>query len=932
MNSQGSFLRAVALIEVAVSSWVSPGEGGMDTDREQSESRQTAKACDEQRELLRVTLSSIGDAVITTDKEIRITFLNPVAETLTGWMQEEATGVPLERVFKIVNEETHRTVENPATRALREGVVIGLANHTLLIAKDGTERPIDDSAAPIRRANGEVAGVVLVFRDVSERRRQERLVQDSLDYCENIIATLREPFLVLDKNLRVMMANRSFYETFVVSPADTENEFIYDLGNRQWDIPRLRELLKEVLSNNHPIHDYEVEFDFETIGHKLMRLNARRVREPSHHSDLILLAIEDISKCRQAASALKVSETRYRRLFEAAKDGILILDPDTRQITDANPFIAQLLGYTRDEMIGKELFEIGLLKDEEASQEAFRELREKQFIRYDDLPLESKKGRRREVEVVANLYAEDGHPVIQANIRDITERKQAAYNLEVSEARYRRLFETAQDAILILDGNTGKIFDANPFIKEMLGYSQEELVGKELWQIGLFRDQAESRAAFGELQAQGYIRYEDLPLETKQGQRIDVEFVSNVYQVDHRQVIQCNIRDITERSRLERQTHEQAEALAELHHRKDEFLAMLSHELRNPLSAIFNALHILRLEETENPIQRKAKIVLERQVGQLAHLIDDLLDVSRVITGRIQLHRERLEMRGIVERALESVRSLIEQRKHELSVSLPAEPVWLQGDSTRMEQVVVNLLNNAAKYTDEGGHIWITVEEERGEVVLRVRDTGVGIAPELLPRIFDLFTQAVRTLDRSQGGLGIGLSLVQKLVELHGGSVEARSTGLGQGSEFIVRLPALSSAGESKYAPLETAKRAAQTSRVLVVDDNRDAADVLVMMLQMFGHEVQAAYTGQTAVEMAVEYQPDVVLLDIGLPDMNGYEVARHLRQQPQTKDVRLIAMTGYGQDSDRQRSEEAGCEQHLVKPVDPQKLQELLARPGSRA
>src|SRR5687767_11947729 len=778
---------------------VSPGEGGMDINREQSEPSQTAKASQAPREL--VALTSIGDAVITTDKENRISFLNPVAETLTGWMQEEAIGVPLERVFKIVNEETRRTVENPANSALREGVVVGLANHTLLIAKDGTEHPIDDSAAPIRHANGEVAGVVLVFRDVSERRRQERLVQDSLGYCENIIATLREPFLVLDKNLRVRMANQSFYETFVVTPADTENEFIYNLGNRQWDNPRLRESLKEVLSNNHPILDYEVEFDFETIGHKVMRLNARRVREPGHHSDLILLAIEDV-----------------------------------------------------------------------------------------------------------------------------TERKQAAYNLEVSEARYRRLFETAQDAILILEAGTGKIFDANPFIKELLGYSEEELVGKELWQIGLFRDQAESRAAFGELQSQGYIRYENLPLETKQGQRIDVEFVSNVYQVDQRQVIQCNIRDITERSRLERQTHEQAEALAELHHRKDEFLAMLSHELRNPLSAIFNALHILRLQDTENPIQRKAKIVLERQVGQLAHLIDDLLEVSRVITGRIQLHRERLEMRGIVERALESVRSLIEQRKLELSVSLPAEPIWLQGDSTRLEQVVVNLLNNAAKYTDEGGQIWITVEQERGEVVLRVWDTGVGIAPELMPRIFDLFTQAERTLDRSQGGLGIGLSLVEKLVELHGGTVEAHSAGFGQGSEFIVRLPALSSAAEPIIARTETAKQPAQTSRVLVVDDNMDAADMLVMMLQMFGHEVQAAYTGQTALETAVEYRPDVLLLDIGLPDMNGYEVARRLRQQPQTKDVRLSAMTGYGQDADRQRSEEAGCEYHLVKPVEPQERQDLLA------
>jgi len=772
----------------------------MNTDRETSESKQTAEALHEQREWLRVTLSCIGDAVITTDTKGCITFLNPVAQFLTGWTQEGAAGLPLESVFKIVNEETRRTVENPATPALREGVVVGLAKHTLIIAKDGTERPIDDSAAPIRNASGEVAGVVLVFRDISERRRAEQLIQDTLCYAENIIATLREPFIVLDNNLRIKTANRCFYETFRVSPEETENQFIYDLGNRQWDIPKLRTLLEEVLSDNHPVHDFEVEHTFPTIGRKIMLLNACRFVSVDIRLNLILLAIEDI-----------------------------------------------------------------------------------------------------------------------------TERKQVEAAIEDSELRYRRLFETTHDAILILDAGTKKILDANPFIKDLLGYSQAEFVGKELWQLGLFQDIEESKAAFRELQEQGHIRYERLPLETKDGRKVEVEFVSNVYQVDHTPIIQCNIRDITERSRLERQTHEQAEALAELHLRKDEFLAMLSHELRNPLSAIFNALYVLRLQDTENPIQQKAKIVIERQVGQLAHLIDDLLEVSRVITGRIQLHQERLEMRGIVERAIESARPLIDRRKHELSVSLPAEPIWLQGDPTRLEQVVVNLLNNAAKYTDEGGQIRLTAQQEGGEVVLRVRDTGVGIAPELLPRIFDLFTQADRTLDRSQGGLGIGLSLVQKLVELHGGTVEAHSVGLGQGSEFIVRLPALSPASES-IAPIETAKQPAQTSRVLVVDDNVDAADMLVMMLQMFGHEVQAAYSGQTALETAVEYQPDFVLLDIGLPDMNGYEVARRLRQQPQTKDVRLIAMTGYGQDSDRQRSQEAGFDHHLVKPVDPQKLQDLLA------
>jgi PAS domain S-box-containing protein len=263
----------------------------MDTGKEASESNQALEALQEQRELLRVTLSAIGDAVITTDTKGCVTFLNPIAETLTGWGQEESRGLPLEIVFKIVSEETRLAVENPATRALREGVVVGLENHTLLITKGGTERPIDESAAPIRNANGAVAGVVLVFRDITERQRQERLVHDALNYCECIIATLREPFIVLDDTLRIKTANLCFYETFDVSPEETENQCIYDLGNRQWDIPRLRTLLEEVLNDHQAIHDFEVEHTFPTIGRKVMLLNGRRFVSVDSQPSLILLAI-----------------------------------------------------------------------------------------------------------------------------------------------------------------------------------------------------------------------------------------------------------------------------------------------------------------------------------------------------------------------------------------------------------------------------------------------------------------------------------------------------------------------------------------------------------------------------------------------------------------------------------------------------------------
>ena len=346
--------------------------------------------------------------------------------------------------------------------------------------------------------------------------------------------------------------------------------------------------------------------------------------------------------------------------------------------------------------------------------------------------------------------------------------------LRQSEIRYRRLFETAKDGILILDNETGKITDANPFMSELLGYSNDDFLDKELWEIGLFSDKSANEAAVRTLQKEGYIRYEHLPLETTLQQQVQVEVIANAYQENQHSVIQCNIRDITERCRLEKQLEAQSAALADLHRRKDEFLAMLGHELRNPLAPIANALQLLSLHKKEDTLQHRAHTVIERQVGQLTRLVDDLLEVSRITTGRIHLQLERVALSGIVENGVETVRTLIGQRRHELNVSLPPQPIWLYADAARLEQVVVNLLTNAAKYTTEGGTILLAVEQEGDQAVLRLRDTGVGISPELLPRIFDLFTQAERSLDRSQGGLGIGLCLVQRL----GGNARGSSRGL----------------------------------------------------------------------------------------------------------------------------------------------------------
>ena len=399
---------------------------------------------------------------------------------------------------------------------------------------------------------------------------------------------------------------------------------------------------------------------------------------------------------------------------------------------------------------------------------------------------------------------------------------------------------------------------------ELSGYSTAEYIGKELWEIGLFCDKAANAAAFRELLLKGDIRYDHLPLSSKRDQPVEVEFVSNIYQWDHRRVAQCNIRDISDRSRLEMLQRRQAVELSDMHRRKDEFLAMLSHELRSPLAPIANAVQLLGLHRaSENQIQQQARGIIERQLKQLQHLVDDLLEVSRLTTGTVQLRRARVAICGVIEDAVETVRPLIEQRRQELTVSLPTEPIWLHADAARLEQVVVNLLSNAAKYTAEGGHVWLTVELEEdkemrrrgvGEtakttlrspplaippshVVIRVRDTGVGISPTLLPCIFELFTQAERSLDRSQGGLGIGLALVQRLTELHDGTVEAASV-VGEGSEFVVRLPVPPTDAPLPTSPVtESDQPNIRPLKVLVVDDNPDTVLSFTMLLTASGHE-----------------------------------------------------------------------------------------------
>ena len=385
--------------------------------------------------------------------------------------------------------------------------------------------------------------------------------------------------------------------------------------------------------------------------------------------------------------------------------------------------------------------------------------------------------------------------------------------------------------------------------------------------------------------------------------------------------------DLADRAAIAIENAQLYRELRDADRRKDEFLATLAHELRNPLAPIRNALQLLRMPGASAAVADDARQMMERQLQQMVRLVDDLLDVSRITRNRLELRRERIEFAAVIQNAVETSRPLIDQGRHTLTVHLPPEAVYLDGDAVRLAQVFSNLLNNSAKYTEPGGKISLTAAVDDGQVAVRVADTGIGIPAESLPQVFEMFSQVERNLNRAQGGLGIGLTLVRRLVEMHGGSVEAHSAGPGQGSEFVVRLPTVAPATEEAAPRNEPAPAAepAASSRVLVVDDNLDAAKSLAALLKMQGHEVRVAHDGRSALEVAAGFLPQFVLLDIGMPGMDGYEVARRLRTIPDLQRARLAALTGWGQPEDRRRSAEAGFDFHLVKPVEPQRLQELL-------
>jgi PAS domain S-box-containing protein len=617
-----------------------------------------------EREIFEVTLKSIGDGVIVTDVDGRVTLLNPVAEQVTGWSIAAARDQPFEKIFHIVNEHTGTPVEHPVAKVLETGGIVGLANHTVLITRNGQRVPIDDSGAPVRLQDGELIGIIVVFRDVTDRKRAER--------------------------------------------------------ERTW-----------------------------------------------------LAAIVDSSDDAIVGKTL---------------DGI---------VTSWNPGATRLFGYEATEIIGKPITTI--------------------------IPREL---HAEEVEILAQLRR--GERVDH--------------------------FETVRVA--------------------------------------------------------------------KDGRRIEISLTISPIRDEEGTVIGASkiARDITERKRSER-------LLRDADRQKDEFLATLAHELRNPLAPICAAAELLKQAKSLAPELRAATAILERQARHMTHLVDDLLDMSRITSGRIRLQPEPIELTELLRGVIETYRQSAEAVRHQVAFAASGVPVYVNGDRIRLTQVVSNILHNAVKYTPPGGKIEIGVRTENRQAIINVRDNGMGIPGEMLEHIFEPFAQLDRSFEHTDGGLGIGLTLAKRLIELHQGHIDARSAGRGKGTEFVIHLPTTAAAPAKRARAPDPNFDPTVSRRVLIADDNHDAAVSLSILLQSMGHDTRLVHDGIEALEEAELFRPEVVLLDLGMPRLDGYETARRMASRPWAAATRIVAVTGWGQEADRQRAKEAGFHRHLVKPVDLDALREVISK-----
>jgi PAS domain S-box-containing protein len=886
-------------------------------------------------ERLRVTLSSIGDAVIATDEYGRVTRLNPVAEALTGWTEADAIGKRLEEVFVILNEVTRRPAENPIGKALRERMVVGLANHTVLISKDGREIPVDDSAAPIKTAEGQVTGAVMVFRDVTERRRierertalveAERLARDDAEAAERRLRVALEAgrmgtwqWTMVTGELKWSPGLEAIHGYAPGTFPSTFDAFQGEIhpDDRDRTLTAITEAVRE--GRDHHI-EYRIVRGDGTMrwveGRGQLFFNERG--EP----DRMVGMCADVTERKQ-------SEERFRLAIEAAPTAMIVVDRHGA-ITYANALTGPLFGYTPDEIVGESIDRLVPARFRNQHPEYRKgftaDATRRSMGAGRDLYALRKDGSEVPVEIGLSPFETDGGAFTVAAVTDISERKRSEQAL-IEQAR---LLDLTHDAIFVRD-SSDRIIYWNRGAEELYGWPQDEVLGKvthDLLRTEFPQPLAEIQATVNrDGQWSGdllHTRCDGVRLHVASRWALDCDPKGR----SPRTILEIN-NDITTRKRMEAALVERGREAEHANRLKDEFLAMVSHELRTPLSAVLGWADVLRRGAIDDTRHERALTAIHTNARRQVQLIDELLDVSRIISGKLRLERATIDLTDVVRNAVEVVQPLADKKRIGLTLDPESSLSTLYADPGRLQQIVVNLLSNAIKFTPVGGAVDMCVRRVDSLVEMVVTDTGQGIPADFLPLVFEPFRQADESLTRRYGGLGLGLSIVKHLVEAHGGTVAAQSAGEGQGSTFSVRLPTVAVIADSREADTANVESESPSSppdpgcldalSVLVVDDDADSRELVAVTLEHYGARVLIAASAEEAFDLVRTDRPDMVLADIAMPDEDGYQLIRRIRalQPAERASIPAAALTSLAREEDRQQALQAGFQLHLAKPI----------------
>ena len=870
----------------------------------------------------------ISDATVVLDDVHRIVYLNEAAQHQYDVSAADVTGQPVTEMFQYC----WRSPDDEARMKLAldgSGYWRGESMH---VKRSGESIHVECSVSRLPVREGTSASLFIVIRDITERKLQEeRTRRNELRLRLALDAAYMISFEWDIQRDEV----RRFQSTSPVLPQTSgENLGTFD-EVRQVVHPEDSERFTTNVYAALAREDGHYENEFRIVqpdGSVGWLYEYGRVERDSEGQPAYLIGLsQDITERKLNEILLLQSQRRYAGIVASAMDAIVTVDA-AQHIQLFNTAAEEMFACPATEAIGGSL--------ERFMPERFRQHHAVHLHAFGQGADTSRKmggggfvtglranGEEFPVEASISQIEINGEKSFTAILRDISERKQTEDKLRESEERMRLFIEHAPVSIAMFDREMRYLAVSNRWKEdfhlsldlELTGQSHYEIFPEipERWKV------VHRRGLAGET-----LQADEDPFERLDGTTQWVKWEVLPWFSADGQVggILTAAEEITERVQVKKE-------LQEANRRKDEFLAMLAHELRNPLAPISNAVQILRMTGPQNPTLEQTTGMIGRQVNQLVRLVDDLLDVSRVSRGKIKLQKELLDLAVVVHQAVETSQPLLESRQHTLNVTLPSRRIRVEGDFTRLAQVISNLLNNAAKYTDAGGTIDLAVEQQIGDgpdasaqAIIRVRDNGRGIDPAVLDSLFDLFYQVDRNLDRSEGGLGIGLSLVKNIIDMHGGHVEAHSTGRGNGSEFIIRLPCLPEEQPAGLAGVaDNQPQPAAGQRILLVDDNPDVAESMSLLLSLYGHEVLVAHDGREAVEVALRERPALVLLDIGLPYLDGYQACQAMRNGGLAATL-IVALSGYGQDDDRRKAKEAGFDRHMAKPVDMEALEELLA------